>query len=97
MNEPKKHHFLPVFYLRQWANADRRLVEFKKPFGNTVVPRRGHPQSMGWIDRLYALDGVKGASAQKFETTFLSPVDSRAAEALKHNRSDGCEQNAVQP
>lgn len=83
MSFPKKHHFLPVFYLRQWAGSDGRLVEFKKAYRSKVVPRRGHPQSMGWIDRLYAVEGVPDAEAHAFESAFLSPVDSRAAQALR--------------
>lgn len=86
MSQPKKHrkhHFLPVFYLRQWAGEDGRLVQFSKPHGNIVKPRRGHPGSMGWISRLYAREGVPDEYAHRFETLFLSPVDSQAAEALR--------------
>ncbi len=88
MTEAKKHHFLPVFYLKQWAGADHRLVEFKRPYAATVKPRRTHPQGTGWIDKLYALEGVAGEAAVEFETQFLSPVDSRAAEALAVMRGE---------
>ena len=27
----QKHHYLPVFYLKQWAGPDRRLCEFSRP------------------------------------------------------------------
>jgi hypothetical protein len=83
VSQPKKHHFLPVFYLRQWAGEDGRLVQFSKPFGNVVKPRRGHPESMGWMPRLYAREAVAEEFAHRFETLFLSPVDSQAAEALR--------------
>lgn len=83
MSQPKKHHFLPVFYLRQWVGEDGRLVQFSKPYGHIVKPLRGHPEGMGWISRLYAREGVPDEFAHRFETLFLSPVDSQAAEALR--------------
>jgi Protein of unknown function (DUF4238) len=82
MGTPLRHHFLPEFYLKQWAKEDGRLVEFSKPYGNAVKPRRTHPGGTGFIPRLYALDGMPDNLAHDLESKFLSPVDSRAAEAL---------------
>lgn len=83
MAPPKKHHFLPVFYLKQWTGETDTLVEFGRPYGNVVKPRRVHPAATGYINRLYAIDGLPDDAAQKIETEFLSPIDSRAAEAQK--------------
>jgi len=82
MGEPLKHHFLPVFYLKQWAGTDGRLVEFSKPYKNVVKPRRVHPKGTGYVDRLYTIDGLPDELAQEIEREFLSPVDSRAADAM---------------
>lgn len=82
MNEPKKHHFLPVFYLKRWSGADGRLVQFSRPYGPVVKPKTVYPKATGFIDRLYAVEGVPDELAQEFESAFLSPVDSRAAAAL---------------
>ncbi|TRC89694.1 DUF4238 domain-containing protein [Mesorhizobium sp. WSM4310] len=82
-NKPNKHHFLPVFYLHQWAGADRKIVRFTKPYGNIVRPLRVHPDGAGYIERLYAVEGLPDEAKQDLETEFLSPVDSRAADALK--------------
>jgi hypothetical protein len=82
MEAPLRHHFLPEFYLKQWAEEDGRLVEYKKPYGNTVKPRRTHPKGTGFIFRLYAVEGLSDDVAHEMETEFLSPVDSRAAQAL---------------
>ncbi|TPI64450.1 DUF4238 domain-containing protein [Mesorhizobium sp. B3-1-7] len=83
MAQPIKHHFLPVFYLRRWALADERLVEFSKPFGEVVKPKRVHPEGTGYISRLYAVQGLPDDVAHEMEREFLSPIDSKAAEALK--------------
>lgn len=82
-NKPNRHHFLPVFYLRQWAGADQKIVRFTRPYGNVVKPLRVHPDGAGYIERLYAVEGLPDEAKQDLETEFLSPVDSRAADALK--------------
>lgn len=82
-NKPNKHHFLPVFYLRQWAGLDGKIVRFTKPHGGVVKPRRVHPDGAGYIERLYAIQGVPVGVKEDLETEFLSPVDSRAADALR--------------
>ncbi|MCS4244125.1 hypothetical protein M2418_003666 [Rhizobium sp. BIGb0125] len=81
--EPLRHHFLPVFFLKKWAGTDGRLVEFSKPYKNIVRPRRTHPKGTGFIDRLYAIEGFAGELSYEVERSFLSPVDSRASTALE--------------
>lgn len=83
MVAPKKHHFLPIFYLKQWASETGTIVEFSKPYGEVVKPRRVNPAATGYINRLYAIDGFPDEFAQEIETEFLSPIDSKAAEAQK--------------
>ncbi len=83
MNEPLRHHFLPVFFLKNWAGADGRLVEFSKPYGKVVKPKFVHPKATGFINRLYAIEGLPGELSYEVEKSFLSPVDSRAATAMK--------------
>lgn len=83
MNDPKKHHFLPVFYLMSWTSANGKLVEFSTPFDEEVKPRRTHPSGTGYIDKLYAIEGLPGEISYAVEKAFLSPVDSKAATALK--------------
>ncbi|QND12960.1 DUF4238 domain-containing protein [Rhizobium leguminosarum bv. trifolii] len=80
--EPIRHHFLPVFYLKQWSTGDGRIVEFSIPFRKVVKPKRVHPKGTGFIDRLYAIEGLPGEVSFEVEKDFLSPVDSRAANAL---------------
>lgn len=88
MGSPLRHHFLPEFYLKRWAREDGRLVECKKPYGNTVKPRRTHPKGAGFIFRLYAVEGLPDDVAHEMESEFLSPVDSRAAQALTAMQAD---------
>ena len=43
MNEPRKHQYIPVFYLKQWAGADRRVCEYRRVMPGKVVTRRTFP------------------------------------------------------
>lgn len=83
MPDPIKHHFLPVFYLKRWCGDDGRLVEFSVPFKTEVKPKRVHPKGTGYIDKLYAVEGLSGHVSHAVEKSFLSPVDSRASSVLK--------------
>lgn len=89
MNDPIRHHFLPVFYLKCWSAADGRIVEFSIPFQDKVKPRRVHPKGTGFIDRLYAVEGLSGDVSHAVEKNYLSPVDSKAATALTELYSRG--------
>jgi len=81
VEQPNKHHFLPVFYLSQWAGKDGRLVQFSRPY-REAKPLRRHPKAIGYIEKLYTVEGLPPDLASAMETEFLSPVDSKAAEAL---------------
>jgi hypothetical protein len=82
MNQtPKKHHFIPVFYLKRWT-LNGELVEFSKPYLNKVMPIRRSPDGTGYVHRLYEMRGVAEEQKQNFEELFMKPVDSRAADAL---------------
>ena len=78
-----RHHYLPIFYTKRWALADDgRLCEFSRPFGRVVKPRRVHPAGTGYVDGLYGMRGLSPSLIDQFESLFLSPVDSKAADAL---------------
>ena len=85
MSEPRKHHYVPVCYLKQWANTnDRRLCEHKLiPGGYGVKPRRTSPDGTGYQVDLYRVHGVPDAVAQDFEKRFMRLVDTDASRALE--------------
>jgi len=77
----RRHHYIPQFYLKRWT-SNGLLVEYSKPYGNTIKVQRRYTKQVGWIDRLYTLDGVSEERSAIYEEHFLSPVDSRAADVL---------------
>lgn len=83
LDEGEKHHYLPVFYLKQWAGADQRLCQYSRPY-DRVKPKRVHPDSTGYVRGLYAINGADPAVVNAVETMFLKPSDGLAHDALQH-------------
>ncbi len=83
MNQPGKHHYNPVFYLKKWTGEDGRLVRYHRPYDKTVVSRL-NPSYTGFEYRLYTLDGASADSCQLIEKDFFSPIDNAAAPILEH-------------
>lgn len=81
MNTPRKHHYVPVFYLKQWAGADRRLCEYKRVPGK-ILTRRTFPDGTGYEKDLYRVDGLPEPLAQEVESKFMHMVDTNAKRAL---------------
>ena len=74
-----KHHYIPVFYLKQWRDSTRRVIEFSKPYKNIVKPRNVDPDGTGYVRGLYRMPGVADEHAEIIEQTFFKRVDDQAA------------------
>jgi hypothetical protein len=79
----QKHHYLPVFYLKQWAGPDGRLCEFSRPH-KVVKPRRTYPDGTGYERGLYTFEGLSPSVADFLEQQFLLRADDGAYYALCH-------------
>jgi hypothetical protein len=73
----QKHHYIPVFYLNRWGNADGHLCEFSRQH-KLVRPRRTHPDGTGYFRGLYTLDGLAPGRENVVETQFLTSIDHAA-------------------
>jgi hypothetical protein len=82
MSKEGKHHYIPVFYLKQWTGADGRLCEYSRPY-DRVKPRRVHPDGTGYIHGLYSIPGLPPELEQVVETKFMRTTDNYAALALR--------------
>jgi hypothetical protein len=80
MNDPRRHHYNPEFYLGEWAGPDGLVCEIKKAYGK-VEARHKSPRATGFEHDLYRTDGVP--DAQHVEKNFMSPLDNDAARALQ--------------
>jgi hypothetical protein len=86
-NEPndssQDHHYLPQFYLRQWAGEDQRLCRFSRPQPGKpkIVAKRVAPKGTGFEPDLYAYP--KGSSDDKHAIEHeLAKFDSQASNAV---------------
>jgi hypothetical protein len=81
LSDPCKHHYIPAFYLRQWA-TDGFLCEMRSIQGKVVVHSKA-PDGTGFQKDLYKIDGVAPELAQHFERSFMQMVDTEAALAMR--------------
>lgn len=79
--EPK-HHYIPVFYLKQWMGTKAYVCEFSRPY-DKVKPRRTHPDGTGYVRGLYTVDSLPPGIAHTVETKFMKTTDDLAARAMR--------------
>jgi len=77
---PRIHHYIPIFWTRQWAGADGRVERFRK--FQTVVDQRVPPARVGWERNLYTVPDVAPERAQLLEEQLFKHIDDAAAVAL---------------
>jgi len=93
MNVGNKHHYIPIFYLKQWAASNGQVCEFSKPY-KIVKPRRTHPDGTGYVRGLYTFDRLRPEDADLMEKDFLLRADDGASTVLRgflsgqHNVND---------
>jgi len=78
-----KHHYILVFYLKQWRGPDKRVIEFSRPYKDVVKPRNIHPDGTGYVRGLYRMPGVADEHAEVIEKSFFAKVDDQAAVGLQ--------------
>jgi hypothetical protein len=78
MAEEMKHHYVPEFYLKQWADPDGRVPHYRWLNGRAVFGRRA-PEYIGFEHDLYAREHVPPEERHKVETDFFAVLDSKAA------------------
>ena len=92
MSTPTKHHYLPRFFLRRWADSAGKMSEYKRPHGKLICARK-YPAQTGYRKDLYTNESASDpAERQALEVRFLQKVDDGAAQAL-----DFLEQHACKP
>ena len=78
----QRHHYIPEFYLKQWAGPDGRIYEFFRRYKGVVTPRPTHPAGTGYVENLYTLTGFPAETAQLLENKFFRVTDQFASDAL---------------
>jgi hypothetical protein len=88
MEQPRKHHFNPAFYLGRFAGQDGDVREMRLVRGKVVLKSR-HPDATGFQRDLYRIEGAPEEHSQHLEVHFMSPLDNGAAKALEKIEAGG--------
>jgi hypothetical protein len=84
MSIPRDHHFIPAFYLKQWAGSDGKLVEYTRK-GGKLVSKNISPRSTGYERDLYAFPELPPDAVQYLEQVFFAYADQKASDALDNH------------
>lgn len=83
----EKHHFIPVFYSREWAGPDGRLCEYTRPY-REVKPQLKHPDATGYVRGLYTVPKNDPHVAEYIERHFFRVTDNGAAVVAQQLRTE---------
>jgi Protein of unknown function (DUF4238) len=82
-NKPRDHHFVPVFYLKQWASSStNKVIEYSIKHGKFLAKPVG-PKGTGYQTDLYSFPELPPNISQHIEDVFLRHSDNEAARALQ--------------
>lgn len=84
-HDPKRHHFVPAFYLRGWARPEMKgkLIEYRNLGPHGVASKDVAAESTGFEWHLYSMTTSEmGVLDPSFEKTVMSRLDSDAANIL---------------
>ncbi|WP_086606362.1 DUF4238 domain-containing protein [Erythrobacter donghaensis] len=86
MTSPRKHHYLPEWYLSRWKRAwgsEEVIWEFGRVGPERLLHSRyRHPAATGYAIDLYTIPDAPPSQAARIETEFLQVIDDRGAKAV---------------
>lgn len=85
---PNKHHYVPEFLLKPWADADGNIWRHFRNRRGEIDCKQQAPGGMGYRPGLYATEGLPPEHKQQVETLFMAPLDT-AAERVHRLLLDG--------
>jgi Protein of unknown function (DUF4238) len=89
MNEPRDHHFMPAFYLKQWEGPSGQIIEYKlirnAQVGRKLVKKLIGRDATGFERDLYAFPELPPDAAQFIEQQFFAYADQKASDALDNH------------
>lgn len=86
MNAPIDHHFIPAFFLAQWADGSGKLVEYTIKHDKVIAKSVG-PRATGYEPHLYSFPELPPDAAHFLEAVFFNYADRVAADALRNHLS----------
>jgi hypothetical protein len=79
---PEKHHYIPIFYLKQWCGEDKKLCEYSRPY-KVVKPYRRYPSETAFEIDLNTMDALAPSVQDIVERRLMGGIDNNACNALQ--------------
>lgn len=89
MSDPRKHHYVPQWHLRQWVAHDNRLQSYTRLADSSLSSRRFSAKSIAFETDLYSWVSPTHPERQQLEKEFFQTLDSKAALAASILREPG--------
>jgi hypothetical protein len=84
MPKQQKHHYIPSFYTKRWANERGQLLEYRLGYQGRIFHRPTHPDGTGYIHGLNTIERLPPELANFIEDQFLQRADDLACQAHDH-------------
>lgn len=94
-NAPRKHHYIPQFWSKNWTRVDGRAQRFTMPYRRILVSERKPPSAIGWQRNLYEVPTYERQSID-FETAYFREIDQRASNLFDHLKNSKADQFSPQ-
>ena len=82
-NPPRRHHYIPQFYLREWTGPDKQLERYTKPIEGKLDIKRRPTKAVGWWVDLYRAPENDPYKDHFLEWGFFKLLDDRAAQVFR--------------
>lgn len=82
MSDPRKHHYLPQWYLTRWARPSVVWDFSRRGPMRTLTKRYRYPAQTGYEKHLYTIADATPENAATIEKDFLQKIDDRGAKAI---------------
>ncbi len=89
MSDPKKHHYIPQFYLSKWISDENEKFQYHYWIENRFISSRISAKNTAFEHYLYSLENVPKEQKQAIEKFLNNNIDAPAAIAMNEILSDG--------
>ncbi|TDJ60571.1 MAG: DUF4238 domain-containing protein [Nitrospina sp.] len=89
MSDPKKHHYIPQFYLSKWISDENEKFQYHYWIENRFISSRISAKNTAFEYYLYSLENVPKEQKQAIEKFLNNNIDTPAAIAMNEILSDG--------
>lgn len=84
-----KHHYVPKFYLKRWADSNGQILRYRRLPTGRIASKALAPEAVGYQKDLYRAPYDDDRQAYELEVSFFQSLDVKSAEALEELTKPG--------